>query len=257
MTDQEAFAKITIAILFVVGVVALGYLVIFVLVPLFVLAAVIDFFIRQSYNRKLEEARRASDLVTRPKIHDFDARFHEGRVVIAWLVDLPGDAVMDIYRVEGSGSGSIADIEARGTCIHTTKLEFTDNMEQMLVDVGLPEGTYYYVPVLSGLVVEKEPLPYSFLDFATQVQFSQRRNRCCFRGDAVAVTVADDKPQALPDLRDEAHRLADNILEEFRGRKKRDADLDAAISRIRVSSDLTETEKQAAIELLETRAETI
>ena len=241
----------------VMGIVALGYLVVFVLVPLFVLAAVIDFFMRQSYDRKLADLRGAPDLITGPKIHDFDARFHEGRVIIAWRLDLPGDAMLDIYRVEGSGGGSVADIEARGTWLHTTQLERSNTIEQAYEDFGLPDGTYSYVPIVSGLVVEKEPLPYHFLSFATQVQFSQRRNRRTFRGEAVTVTISEDKPEVLPDLRDEAHKLADDILEEFRGRKKRDADLDAAISRIRESTELTETEKQAAIELLETRSETI
>ena len=257
MTDVEANVKIALIAVSVLGVVALGFFVLYVIAPLFLLACVIDFGMRQSYNSKLAEVQKAGDLTVAPDIQSFEARRVDGDVLIAWLVDLPGDAHLDIYRVTGHGGGSIAELAERGSCIHSTGREFTNTMEELFKDIGLEEGTYFYVPVVSGLVVEKEPLPYSFLDFAKEVQYRTRRNRRAMRGDAIAVEVKSEVVEALPDLRDDAAKIADDVLAHFKTRKQFDVDLDAAIARIKASDDLSEQEKQEAIELVETRATAI
>ena len=254
MTDQEAMVKVAFLVAAGLAVVAVGYVVIFVVAPLFVLGMVIDFGMRQSYKKKLAEAKASPDLIKGPRLHDFEARFHEGEVLIGWLADLPGAAGMDIYRLTDHGGGTVDDIEMRGLCIHSTRVEFTESKSQLVADPGLEDGTYFYVPVLYGLVIEKEPLSYSFFDFASEVKYRQRKYRVRFRGDAGAVTVEPETVPEIPDLRDAATKMADDILAGFRDRKKLDADLDAAMARIRASDDLTEEEKLEAIELLETRS---
>jgi hypothetical protein len=257
MTDAEANVKIALIAVSVLGVIALGYLVLFVIGPLFLLAVVIDFGMRQSYNTKLAKVQKGTDLVESPNIQSFDARLVEGQVLIGWLTNLPGDARLDIYRVTGHGGGSIAELAERGPCIHSTGRDFTNTKDELLKDAGLEEGTYFYVPVVSGLVIEKEPLPYSFLDFAKEVQYRTRRNRRAMRGDAVVVEIKPEVIEALPDLRDDAAKIADDVLAHFKSRKKLDAELDAAIARINASDDLSVEEKQEAIELIETRATAI
>lgn len=254
MTDADVNVKLALIAAGVLGVIALGFLMLYVVIPAALIAGVIDFGMRQSYNSKLAKVQSSKELTIAPAIHSFDARIVDGQIVAGWLVDLPGDALLDIYRVTGHGGGSIDELNARGDCIHTTGLELTDSRDQLFVDVGLPDGTYYYVPVVSGLVIEKEPLPYSLFDFAKDVQFRTRRTRLAMRGEAVAVVVAAEVVAQIPDLRDEPSKIADDVMAHIRSRRKFDADLDAAISRINDSGELSEEEKQEAIELLETRA---
>lgn len=254
MTDNEAYAKLGIVVAVVLGAVAIGYLVVIVVLPLFLLGALIDYGMRRSYNKKLAEVRRSPDLIKGPVIHDFEARFVDGEVLIAWFCDLPGDAALEIYRIVGPAGGAISEMGDRALCIHTTGRELTNNRDEVFIDPGLEPGRYSYVPVVSGLVVEKEPIEYSFFDFAPKVQFIQRKNRRKLRGEASVVDVPSQKVQALPDERDAATKMADDVLTHLRERKKFDSEIDAAIDRIKASHDLTEDEKAEAIELIETRA---
>lgn len=254
MNDKEMAVKLAFIFAGLIGAIALGYLVIFVIAPLFILATIIDFGMRQTYNKKLTSVQSSAELTEGPRIHSFDARYHEGEIVVGWLLDLPRDAVLDIYRTNDHGGGSIENIDERGVCIHTTGVEFTNSMDDAFIDKGLPDGTYYYVPVVSGTEVVKEPLSYHFLDFAKEVRFRTRRKQRRYRGEAVAVTTTPEAKKEIEDSRDEATKIADGVLAHFRERKKFDADLDAAISRIKESNELNEEEKQEAIELIETRA---
>lgn len=257
MSDNELAAKMAVIVAVVIGVIALGYVIVFAIAPIFVVASVIDFGFRHKYNEKLDAIQGSDELDQGPRIHSFDARMHEGRIIIGWMTDLPGDAYLDIYRVTGSGGGSVSEIAARGECILSTGREVTQDMSELFVDEDLPQGSYFYVPVVSGLRITKEPLSYSFLGFMREVQFITRKTRVAIRGEAVRVDVAPTEPIALPDARDPAAKLADEVLEQFQARKKFDADLDAAIDRIRENSDLTDEEKAEAIELMETRATSI
>lgn len=257
MSNNELAAKLALTVAVLVGIVALGSVIIFAVAPIFVAASIIDFFYRQKYNEKLDAIKGSDELDQGPSIKSFDARLHEGRVIVAWFVDLPGNAQLDVYRLTGTGGGAIEEIVARGTCVISTGREMTENMSEAFYDDGLPEGVYYYVPVASGMRIKKEPISYSFLSFARELQFSTRRRQVTVRGEAVAVHVADARPKALPDTRNDVTRLADDVLAQFESRKKFDAELDAAIARITESSDLTEEEKAEAIELMETRAASI
>lgn len=257
MTDGEVNVKLAVIAASIVGIIAVGFLMLYVIIPVFLLASVIDFVMRQGYNTKLAAVQSQGDVSEGPEIHSFDARVVDGEVMIGWLVDIPGDGQLDIFRVSDHGGGSIDDLAARGVCIHSTAHDFTNTRDELFLDAGVPDGTYFYVPVVSGLLVEKEPLPYSFLDFASEVQYRTRRKRIRARGEAVLVEVAPQVVEQLPDLRDAPSRIADDVMSAIRSRRKFDADLDAAISRIESDSDLSEDEKQEAVELLETRAATI
>jgi len=257
MTDAEVNLKLAVIGASVLGVIAVGFLILYVIIPVFLVAAAIDFTMRQSYNGKLAIAKSAKDLVTAPDIRSFEARLVDGEVLLAWMVDLPGDARLDIYRVTAHGGGSIDELEMRGSCIHSTGLEFTSDMDSLFRDIGLADDTYYYVPVVSGAVVEKTPLVYHLFDFAKEVQYRTRRTRRVMRGEAVPVVVAPEVIEQIPDLRDEPSRIADDVVAHIRSRHQFDNDLDAAIARISSNEDLTEAEKQEAIELLETRASPI
>lgn len=254
MTDAEAFTKVAIIALAIGGIVMIGYLAVVFVLPVFLVAAVIDYRIRQSYNKKLAAVTGSRDLITGPYIHDFEARFVDGDVLIAWCCDLPGNSVLEIYRVEGMAGGSLSSLGDRAVCIHSTGVELTNNRDMLVVEKGLTPGCYSYIPFVEGLVVEKEPLPYSFFDFSTEVKFLRRKKTKRLRGEASVVDVPDPRAMALPDDRDPATKIADDVLAHFRERKKFDADIDAAIARIEASDDLTDAEKQEAIELIEIRA---
>lgn len=257
MSDNELAAKLAFILAVVIGTIALGYVIVFAVAPIFVVASVIDFGFRHSYNEKFAAIQGSDELDQGPGIMAFEARLIHGRVAIGWLVDLPGDAHLDIYRLTGSGGGSIDEIVARGTCMYSTGREYTDETSEGFYDDGLAYGTYYYVPVVSGMRIKKDPVSYSFLSFARELHFITRKTRVAVRGEAVRVDVAASEPIALPDGRDDAAKLADEVLEQFQARKKFDAELDAAISRIRDSDELSEEEKAEAIELMETRAASI
>ncbi len=254
MSDTEGMIKLAIIALVIAGAVAVGSFVVVVVVPLFLLGCVVDYGMRQGYNKKLAAIQGSPELIKGPAIRDFEARIVEGEVLIAWLVDLPGDAALEIYRVEGPAGGSLDELGERAVCIHSTGVEFTHNRDMTLTDHDLSPGRYTYFPVVSGLTIQKEPLPYSFFDFANEVQFRTRKNRNRLRGESSIVEVLDPSVNQLLDQRDPATKMADDVLAHFRERKKFDADLDIAIARITDSSDLTEAEKQEAIELIETRS---
>ena len=255
MSDSDVNVKLAIIVGSVLGVIALGYVVVFVIVPAFLLAAVIDFGMRQSYNAKLVQVRHGADLHEMPHIHSFDVRMLDQQVMIAWIADLPNGSHLDIYRMTEHGGGSVSEIEARGLCIHSTTRERTNSKDELFIDVGLPDGTYFYVPVVSGLSVEREPLPYHFFDFAREVQFRTRRTNVVLRGEAVAMIVAPDAVDVIPDQRNLPTRIADDVKAHIKQRRQFTADLDDAIAQIMSDDDLSEHEKQLAVELLETRAD--
>jgi hypothetical protein len=257
MSDSELNAKIAVIIAVIIGIIALGYVIVFAIAPIFVVASLIDFGFRQKYNQKLDAIKGSNTLNQTPSIHSFDARLVDGRVIIAWLVDLPGNAQLDIYRMTRTGGGTVAEISGQGDCILSTGREFTNDLSEVFYDDGLPEDTYFYIPVVSGMQIKKEPLSYSFLSFAREVQFSTRKSNIQIRGEAARVDVLQDVPKAISDERDEATKLADEVLAVFKERKKLDVNLDAAISRIKNSTDLSDDEKIEAIELMETRAESL
>jgi len=257
MSDNELTAKVAVIGAVVIGIIALGYVIIFVIAPIFVVASIIDFGFRQKYNEKLDAIRGSDELDQGPDILCFEARMHEGRIVAGWMANLPNGAQLDIYRLTGSGGGSIDEIAARGTCVLSTGREVTSDRSEVFYDDGLPHGVYYYVPVASGLRIKKDPQPYSFLSFARELQFITRKTRTAIRGEACRVDFVPEEPKALPDTRDDASKLKDEVLEVIKGRKRQDAQLDAAIAKIQQDDDLTEDEKAEAIELMETRAASI
>lgn len=257
MSDNELAAKMAVIGAVVIGIVALGYVIVFAIAPIFVVASIIDFGFRQKYNEKLDAIKGSDELDQGPNILRFEARMHEGRIVAAWFAELPNGSQLDIYRLTGSGGGSIDEIAARGTCVLSTGREVTSNPSEAFYDDGLPHGVYYYVPVASGLRIKKDPLPYSFLSFARELHFITRKSRVAVRGEACRVDFAPEEPKALPDTRDDASKLKDEVLEVIKGRKRQDAELDAAILKIHEDDDLSEDEKAEAIELMETRAASI
>ncbi|WP_420860325.1 hypothetical protein [Algirhabdus cladophorae] len=242
MSDSDVNVKLAIIVGSVLGVIALGYVVVFVIVPAFLLAAVIDFGMRQRYNSKLVQVRQGTDLHDTPHIHNFDVRLVDQQVMIAWIADLPNGSHLDIYRVTEHGGGSVSDLEARGICIHSTTRELTNSKDELFVDVGLPDGTYFYVPVVSGLSVEREPLPYHFFDFARDVQFRTRRTNVVLRGDAVAIIVTPDVVEAIPDHRNLPARIADDVKAHIKQRRQFAADLDEAVAQIMTDDDFSEHE---------------
>ena len=257
MSVNELAAKVAAIVAIVIGVVALGYVIVFAIAPIFLLASTIDFGFRKKYNDKVAALQGPKDLIDAPDIHDFGARAIDGRVMLAWLVDLPKGAQLDIYRLTGSGGGAIDDLKQRGECIHSTGLEFTNDLSEVYFDDGLPNGTYFYVPVVSGMRIERTPDPYPFLSFSREVHFSTRRTRVEIRGEASRVEVVPEEIAALPDTRDAASVLKDEVVNAIKGRKQLESELDAAIQQIRDDVELTDDEKSEAIELIETRAGSI
>ncbi|MEJ8563289.1 hypothetical protein QTO30_20100 [Yoonia sp. GPGPB17] len=255
MSDSEAYAKIAFILAVVLGVIALGYVMVFVVAPLLLLAVIIDFGMRQSYNAKLVKVIEQSDLNEVPHIHSFEARMVDQQVLIAWIADLPNDSHLEIYRVSGHGGGSVGDLEARGVCIHSTTREVTGSKDELFIDMGVAEGLHFYVPVVSGRSVEREPLPYQFLGFSKEVQFRTRRRNVVLRGEAFAVNVAPAVVAALSDTRDLPSRIADDVKVQIKQSRQFAANLNDAIAGIMSDDDLTEDEKQLAVELLETRAD--
>lgn len=254
MNDTELAAKMFIAFASFVAIVMLGQVMIFVGAPLFVIGCVIDTILRGKYNSNLALLKReAGKTVAQPAISSFDARCHEGKVVVAWLVDLPEGATLDIYRSFDTPGGSHEDVQDFATCVHSTSLDFTNTIDDAFIDHGAREGVQYYIPVIAGLHVSKTPIPYSFFSFSTSVQFTTKKVRVNARGDAVRVELKPHVEREIIDGRDDATKATDEILVAIHERKKRDASLDAAIARIRENANLTDEEKDEAIELLETR----
>lgn len=254
MSDQETAAKFALAGAIFIAVIAFGYFMILVVAPLLVVGLVIDTIMRVRYNRKLANLQvETRNAVTRPAISSFDARYHEGQVIIAWLVDLPKGTSLDIYRSFETPRGTFDDVSDYAVCIHSTSLDFTNTMDDVFIDHEAKEGVQYYIPVIAGMHVEKTPVPYSLFSFSREIQFTTKKKRINARGDAVRVEIAPHVEKVIEDHRDEATRVTDEILTAITKRKNRDSHLDAAIARIQENSDLTEAEKQEAIELLETR----
>lgn len=255
MSDNELYAKLGVLIAGVVAVFLVGWMLLVFVGPIFLGLALVDTIMRQAYGPKLKAVKSAGDLVEEPSVEDFDARILDGNVAVGWVVNLPGDAHMDIYRLEGSPAGHLDEIETRGICVHSTKTEITGSREALFIDYDAPDGVLFYAPILRGMRVEKVPLDYSFFDFAREVQYRTKRKRVEMRGQPSRVVYQrNPEPVALPDERDEAEKMAEEIVSSLVARKTFDSQLDAAITRINANSELTEQEKLEAIELLETRA---
>lgn len=255
MTDAELNVKITAIFAGVIALVVIGYFAVFILLPLFVLGVVVDQVMRVRYKGKVKEAEARGGLISTPVIYNFETQAHDGQILIAWMLDLPMQAYMDIYRLVGQTSGDLAEIQSRGTCIHTTGLELTNSKDDLFTDYDAPDGVLYYVPVLYGQRLEKRILDYGFFSFYGRAQYTTRRKSVVLVGHASRVVYEPNTtPLALPDDRDEATKMADEILTSIKARKEMGTQLDAAIDRIRASGDLTDAEKAEAIELLETRS---
>lgn len=255
MTDSEMALKGAAIFAGLIAMVFIGYFAVFVVVPLFIAGVIIDQIMRASYPAKVKAARAKGGLHVAPAVHDFEARLHDGQILVAWLLDLPGEAYMEIYRLTGQVSGEFGDIRARGVCVHTSGLELTNSRDDIFTDHDAPEGVLYYVPVLYGKSVEKRILDYGFFSFYGSVQYTTRRKSVVVLGSASrVVNEPAPAPMALPDDRDDATKMADDILQSIKTRKEQDQQLDGAIERIKSSPDLNEAEKLEAIELLETRS---
>ena len=254
MTDTELNAKIAVLFAGIVVVGAVAYFAVIVLIPLFVIGVIVDAFMRSSYKGKVAAAKAKGGLLVAPVVHDFEARLHDGEILIAWNLELPDQAYMDIYRLVGQNSGDLEEITSRGVCIHSTGVEATNSKADLFTDHDAPEGVLYYIPVLYGKSVEKRILDYGFFSFYASVQYTTRRNSVVVQGHASRVVNEIEAPLALPDVRGEAEKMADEILTSIKARKAQNAELDGAIARIKASPDLSDAEKLEAIELLETRA---
>lgn len=224
MSDNELYAKLGILVAGLIAAMMVGWVLIVIVGPIFVGLAIIDTIMRQAYGPKLKAVRDAGNLVEEPCVTNFEARVHEGQVIIGWLIDLPGDAHMDIYRLEGSPGGSLSEIEQRGVCVLSTRMDFTGSQDELFVDYDAPDGVLYYIPVLSGMRVEKVPLDYAFLDFKKEVKFRTKRKRVHLRGPASRVEyVRNPEPIALPDGRDDATIMAEEIISSLVERKTFDS----------------------------------
>ncbi len=253
MQEEAMMLKIVAIVLGGIAALYLGMMALMVIAPLFLVAVVIDTAMRSAYNRKLDDVRKQGELVIGPDLDAFDARIVDGQVLVGWRASLPHGAHLDIYRLTGSGGGSASEIQERGTCVHSTTTEQGDRPETVFIDYGVAQGAYFYVPVVSGLEKRRTPIDYSFLAFYRELQFRERKSTIRARGDAVYVDVSNAEP-VIADDREPTEKLVDEILGEIRERRKIEEDLDVAIERIRISVDLSDEEKEEAIELLETRA---
>lgn len=236
-------------------VLAVGAVAVFVVVPLFVIALIIDSLMRSSYNRKLKAYEAgAGKAVSEPAISSFDTRYHEGQVLVGWLVELPEGTKLEIFRRSpgmNDADGGALDL---GTCIHSTGNEYTYSKDDLFIDHEAGEGVHVYTPVIEGQHVVKTPIPYSLFNFMTRLEFTSRKLPISARGNSVRLVVPGQiEEKAIVDHRDDATRLADDILGVIAERKQRENSLDLAIARIRDDASLSDDEKEEAIELLETR----
>lgn len=256
MSDGEAIAKVAIALIVLVGIVAFGGFLVFVVLPVVVLVVAIDVAMRASYNGKVKRLEAVNELVEQPALRNFDVRLHEGKIVIAWMVDLPSGSSLDIYRLAHDVAGPASEVVERGLCVHSTTRDFTNDLSEVFVDRDAPYGVHFYIPVVKGYSIEKRILPYSSMSFQRDVKIRERKQAVAVRGDAVRI---DYKPGAtnnqIEDDRSEATRAADEIVASLLQRKQRYSDLDEAIEKIRSNPGLSEAEKREAIEILETQSE--
>lgn len=253
MQEEAMMLKIVAIVLGGIAALYLGAMVLLAIAPLFLVAVIVDAAMRSTYNRKLHQVRKHGELIIGPDLDAFDARFVDGQVLVGWRASLPHGSHLDIYRLTDSGGGSASEIQERGTCAHSTTTERGDRPETVFIDHGVPKGVYFYVPIVTGLEVRRTPIEYSFLAFFREVQFRERKNTICARGDAAYVEVSNAEP-VIADDREPADKLVDEILGDIRARRRVEEGLDVAIERIRISVDLSDEEKEEAIELLETRA---
>ncbi|MEO1703707.1 MAG: hypothetical protein AAFR71_16800 [Pseudomonadota bacterium] len=255
MTDNEAMAKGVTAIAIIIGVIAIGYVALIIVLPLTIVGLIIDCWMRKKYNRALRDYEKDQETaIAKPAISMFDAKMVDGEVLIGWLVDLPDGTSLDIYRSENGPGGAFDDVAEYAQCIHSTRRDYTADKDDLFVDHSAPDGVVYYVPVIAGTHIERTPIDYSLFDFSRKLQFTERKRKFNARGDAVRVEVTREfMPLEVEDMRDDTAKMTDDILSAIADRKSRERSLDEAITRIKNADDLSEAEKAEAIELLETR----
>ena len=256
MSDAEGIAKVALVMAGLAVLVALGYFLTFVVIPLALIVVVIDTVMRANYNNKVKKLVAKGSLDERPEIQNFDARFHDGQIIIAWLTDLPKGSSLDIYRLPHDVAGTASEVIEKGLCVHSTTRDFTNDLSEVFVDHDAPYGVHYYIPVVKGTAVERQIIQYTFLSFYGQVKFRERKKAYSSRGDAVRIDYKAPAQQVeLPDGRSDVSKTADEIVAGMLERKRRDNELDEAIAKIRANPELSDSEKHEAIEILETQAE--
>jgi hypothetical protein len=256
MSDAEGITKVAFIMVGLAGFIALGYFLTFVVVPLVLLVIAVDTVMRTSYQSKVKKLDAQGSLDERPEIQNFDARIHDGQIIIAWMTDLPKGSSLDIYRLPHDVAGTASEVIEKGLCVHSTTRDFTNDLSEVFVDHDAPYGVHYYIPVVKGTAVERQIIPYTFLSFYGGVKLRERKKAYSSRGDAVRIDYKAPAQQVeLPDGRSDVSKTADEIVAGMLERKRRDSELDEAIAKIRANEELSDSEKHEAIEILETQAE--
>lgn len=253
--ENDDIVKIVVAVIILIGVMALGGLIIFYVLPVFVVGFIINFFMKSSYDEKLKQVKAGGAIFVGPQLHEFDAWVLDGDPVVTWKASLPSGARLEIFRMQDQVYGTVAEVEEHGTCIHSLTGAGSILNEGHLNDHDAPNGTLFYVPIISGMVIEKKPLDYHFFDFSREVQYSERKNAMAACGNAIRVRNLEVmyEPLGLPDDRDDVAKMAEGILQSFAERKTLNTQLDREIEKINQSDELSDAEKREAIEYLETR----
>ncbi len=253
--EGKHIAQVLLALVVLAGIIALGYLIVFILIPLAIVISLIDLMFRSSYNKKLKEVKTGNDLYAGVQLQQFEAVIHDDLPVVGWKASLPRNSFLEVYRLENQPSGSVASVKENGIRIHTIFHDGPNEYDGIFVDRDAPKGLVFYAAVLSGQVTEKRPRDYHFMDFSRQVQYSTRKETIRAVADVAQVNYQAEiqEPLVLEDDRDAATIAAEEILQSISQRKDFDVKLDAAIDKINTTGGLSAVEKQEAIELLETR----
>ena len=253
--EEKYITQGILAFAVLAGIVALGYLVIFVLIPLTIVIVLIDMMFRSSYNKKLKEVKARNDLYAGVQLQQFEAVIHDGFPVVGWKVSLPRDSLLEVYRLDNQPSGSASSVQENGTCVNTVFHDGRSEYDGFFVDNEAPSGLLFYAAVLTGKFIEKKPLDYHFMDFSREVKYSTRRETICAVAHVAQINNLGEitEPLILEDDRDEATISAEEILQSISERKDFNTKLDTAIETINSTKGLSDTEKNEAIELLETR----
>lgn len=253
--NDETVIKLVIAgicsvVLLYVGVIALA-----IIVPLALVAWIVDQFFQAKYNKKLEEHRNGAGLTVVPEVTLYTEKGDDGVPLIAWDSKLLEGCSIEIYRLAGEAGTSIYDIREKGALIFVTSKSTVETDDDVIEDYDAPMGTVFYVPIMTGNKSEERACGYSSYSFNSTLRFVKKVQPFEARGHGVKFRRVEAESIAITDERSSVVRLKDEILKDIKKSKADEAELDEAINLITQDDGLTENEKAIAIEKLESQFE--
>ena len=250
-------AKVLIwGFLVIVGVIAAFFIGTFIIAAL-VIAFVIDLVTRLIYNNRKTEYDASHLPLASPNIDLRVATDPNGVVFIGWQCSLPEGASIHVYQ-SFRPLIDINEAKSVGRLVLTSKTPRILTEKDVYHDFQAPPGILHYTPFITGEAVEQRTIAYSTFSFNPNLRFVVKRQPINIRGEETRVYVPDEdelKPKEIPDQRNRADKLTDEILGALEQKRKEDADLDSALARIDADTNLSEDEKLTAKAILESQYE--